>query len=288
MADSNTASIPKGSLVLVTGANGFIAAHIAKQFLERGYRVLGTVRDVAKAAFLIDHVFPEYAKRGDFELVAVPDLGAPNAFDEAVKGKGIATIVHVASPLTFDPDPNNTIPQTVGGVVGLLRAAAREPSVKQFVYTSSAPVVTGGGAPGEEIHVTKDRWNREIIKAAWAPPPYEPSRGGATYVAGKAEAEMAMWKFAEEEKPGFDVNSVLPFTTMGQGLDKFHLRGTASWMKNLYNGEPGMMAMVPQSKYSSFFYPVAPCDSRNTDGDSSHSVSRQCKRRRSSTCGSRA
>ena len=174
----------------------------------------------------------------------MPDLGTPNAFDDAIQGKGIAVIVHVASPLTFDPDPNDTIPQTVGGVVGIVHVAAREPSVKQFVYTSSAPVAIGG-APGEEVHATKDRWDMDTIKAAWAPPPYEPARGVQVYLAGKAEAELAMWKFGTEEKPGFAINSVLPYSTMGKGLDKCHLRGTASWMRNLYNGQPGMMATVP-------------------------------------------
>lgn len=32
-------SIPQGSLVLVTGANGFIASHVVKQLLENGYKV---------------------------------------------------------------------------------------------------------------------------------------------------------------------------------------------------------------------------------------------------------
>jgi uncharacterized protein YbjT (DUF2867 family) len=98
MADTLSTSIPKGSLVLVTGANGFIAAHIVKEFLDRGYRVRGTVRDVSKSAFLTEEVFPVYAKRGDFELIAIPDLGDPNAFDDAVRGNNVAAIVHVASP----------------------------------------------------------------------------------------------------------------------------------------------------------------------------------------------
>jgi nucleoside-diphosphate-sugar epimerase len=231
----------------VTGANGFIAAHIVKEFLERGYRVRGTVRDISKSAFLTEEIFPEYAKRGQFNLVAVPDLGAPNAFDDAVRGNGIAAIVHVASPLTFDPNPYNTVPQTVAGAVGLLHAAAREPSVKQFVYTSSAPVAFAT-TPGEEVHVTKDMWNVAAIKEAWKPPPYQPARGGVTYLAGKAEAEMAIWKFVEEEKPGFDVNCVLPFTTLGKGLNKYHLKGTAAWIRDLYDGQPGVMAAIPQSK----------------------------------------
>ncbi|KAH8889113.1 putative NAD dependent epimerase/dehydratase [Thozetella sp. PMI_491] len=244
MSDTNNTSIPKGSLVLVTGANGFIGSHVAKQFLERGYRVRGAVRDAEKYAFMLDEVFPEYSKRGDFELVSVPDLGKPNAYDDAIIGSGVAAIVHVASPLTFDPDPNNVIPQTIEGAMGLLKAAAREPSVKQFVFTSSAPVSTPF-PPGSPGHITKDTWADPVVQLAWAPPPYEPHRGGVVYLSSKLEAEKAIWKFVEEEKPAFDVNTVLPYTTMGQGLHKSQLKGTSGWIQDAYNGKVDFFASLP-------------------------------------------
>jgi nucleoside-diphosphate-sugar epimerase len=37
----------KGDIVTVTGASGFIASHIVKQLLEKGYTVYGTVRSLA-------------------------------------------------------------------------------------------------------------------------------------------------------------------------------------------------------------------------------------------------
>ncbi len=94
-------TIPKGSWVLVTGATGFVGSHLSKQFLERGYRVRGTVRDLKTAGWLVDDVLKKYADRGDFALTEVPDLGADHAFDEAVKG--VSAIAHVASIVTFVP-----------------------------------------------------------------------------------------------------------------------------------------------------------------------------------------
>jgi nucleoside-diphosphate-sugar epimerase len=44
--------IPKGSLIVVTGVNGYIASHVAYQLLLSGYRVHGTVRTRAKGAWL--------------------------------------------------------------------------------------------------------------------------------------------------------------------------------------------------------------------------------------------
>lgn len=69
--------------VLVTGASGFIAAHVVEAFLRKGYNVRGTVRSDKTAA----EVLKTHAKYSEQVSVAiVPDIAAPNAFDEAVKG----------------------------------------------------------------------------------------------------------------------------------------------------------------------------------------------------------
>ena len=43
--------------VLVTGATGYVASHLIKELLQRGYEVVGTVRSLAKKekyAYLLD------------------------------------------------------------------------------------------------------------------------------------------------------------------------------------------------------------------------------------------
>lgn len=77
--------IAPGSLILVTGANGFIGSHIADQLIRAGYRVRGTARDASKAAWLEEFFENKYGK-GKFESVIVEDLATPGAFDEACKG----------------------------------------------------------------------------------------------------------------------------------------------------------------------------------------------------------
>lgn len=57
-----------GSLVLVTGANGFAAVHVIRELLEHGYRVRGTVRSESKADHL-RHVFAKHADRLYFAVV---------------------------------------------------------------------------------------------------------------------------------------------------------------------------------------------------------------------------
>ncbi|EHK25099.1 uncharacterized protein TRIVIDRAFT_33143 [Trichoderma virens Gv29-8] len=241
-----TEAIPQGSLVLITGLTGYIATHVAKGFFSRGYKVRGTVRDLSKASWIKDDLFSAENAAGNLELIEVPDLGAPNAFGAAIKG--VAAIAHIATVSSFDPDPNQVIPQTVSGIVSLLRAAAAEPSVKRIVFTSSA-----GAAmmpiPGASGYVDRDTWNDAAVQAAWAPPPYDATRGLTTYMASKVEAEKAVWKFIQDEKPNFVLNVVSPFTTLGAMLHPSHARGTAGWVSGLWKGDTSHVGLLPSSIY---------------------------------------
>ncbi|ETI21034.1 hypothetical protein G647_07377 [Cladophialophora carrionii CBS 160.54] len=239
-------NVPKGSLVLVTGANGYVAAQVIKHFLERGYKVRGTVRDLERASWLVDDVFKAYADRGDLELVTVHDLAADHAFDDAVRG--VSAIAHVASVVSFDPDPNNVIPQTVRGAVSILEAALKETSVRAFVYTSSI-VAAAIPQPGVDTHVKSDTWNDTALQMAWAPPPYgaNRARGSIVYMASKVEAEKAVWKFAVEKNPHFTVNTVGPSSIMGEPLHISHIQSPISWMKQLYDGNMDLLRNFPAS-----------------------------------------
>lgn len=74
--------IQSGSKVLVSGANGYIAAWVVRTLLEKGYAVRGTVRSAQKGAYLISR-FKDYGDK--FELVIVDDITkvhiASNTFD---------------------------------------------------------------------------------------------------------------------------------------------------------------------------------------------------------------
>ncbi|CRK25923.1 Aldehyde reductase 2 like protein [Verticillium longisporum] len=207
--------VPRGSIVLVTGANGFIGSNIADQFLKLGYKVRGTTRSPEKHAWVSDLFSKKYGP-GSFELMAVPDMSAQGAFYQAVKG--VSAVVHTASIFTMDPNPHNVIPGTILGTVNALEAAAREPSVKRFVLTSSSTAALIP-RPNNPVKVTTDTWNEEAVELAYRDPPYEPQRGLSVYAASKALSERETWKFMEEKKPGFTLNAVLPNINFGASLD---------------------------------------------------------------------
>jgi nucleoside-diphosphate-sugar epimerase len=245
-------TIPKGSLVLVTGATGFIASHIILEFLKRGYKVRGTVRDASKANWLLEETFPSYVAAGSFELVTVPDMVVENAFEEAVKG--VSAIAHVASVISLDPNPHNVIPQTVAGAVNALKAAAKEPTVKEFVFTSSV-VAAAMPVPNQEFHVDSNSWNTFAVDLAYAPPPYDPIRGMIVYMASKVEAEKALWKWVEENKPSFTVNAVNPYTTLGRLLNRKQRGSTHDWVMQLYRGETGVIEHLSGCKSFHIHFP---------------------------------
>ena len=65
--------INKGEIVLVSGANGYLAMWIVRAFLERGYTVRGTVRNDAKAMF-VKAYFAALGYGDKFEAVIVADI----------------------------------------------------------------------------------------------------------------------------------------------------------------------------------------------------------------------
>lgn len=238
MTFSEPRAIPLGSLVLVTGANGYIASNIVDQLLTAGYRVRGTVRSVERAGWMKGFFDTKFGS-GQFELIQVADMAVSGAYDEVIKGA--SGVAHVATPVMASFDPNEAVPVVVNGTLNVLEAAAKEPSVKRVVLTSSS---TAAASPQPNVEFTMDSatWNETAVKAAWAPPPYEGlQRRLDVYSASKTEGEQAAWKFMKDKKPNFILNTVLPNANLGKILSPEHqgYPSTAGWIKALWNGFQG-------------------------------------------------
>lgn len=149
--------------------------------------------------------------------------------------------------MTFSPDPNKVIPEVLAGVNEALKSAAKEPSVKRFVYTSSSTAATRV-ILNKEFAVTANTWNDLDMEDAWAPPPYKDDRKWAVYGSSKTEAEKALWEFVKNQKPAFVTNSILPNTNFGKILVKGQPASTGDFITSLYDGSIEPLKDFPPRK----------------------------------------
>ena len=142
--------------VCVTGASGFIAAHIVEQLLDAGYSVRGTVRNIEKTrsqGYL--HAMPGADNR--LEL-AEADLLQPESFEAAVAG--CEYLIHTASP--YIPETDNPhedlVRPAIEGTMAVMRAAQKAGTVKRIVLTSSPRAIYGFGDDRDQV--SEEHWNQ--------------------------------------------------------------------------------------------------------------------------------
>ncbi|KAF2011376.1 NAD dependent epimerase/dehydratase [Aaosphaeria arxii CBS 175.79] len=195
--------------ILVTGATGFIGAHVVDELLRRNIKVRAATRSLEKGESL-KAARPKYTELLD--IVQVTDFSEPTSLLDAVKD--VTGVIHVASPFTFNVTDNEKelIKPALAGVRAILEAAAENSNVKRIVITSSfASVVdVNRTAPPRFEYTAKD----------WNPLSYEESVAKETspviaYRGSKKFAELEAWKFVEEKKPGFDIVTLCPPMVFG-------------------------------------------------------------------------
>ncbi|KAK4082395.1 uncharacterized protein Triagg1_2207 [Trichoderma aggressivum f. europaeum] len=188
--------------VLVTGASGYIAAHVVDAFLKKGYNVRGTVRS-EKTAEGVRKSHSKYAEQ--LSIAIVPDMAAANAFDEAVKG--VDGVIHTASPFIFNATDfeKELMQPAIRGTTSILEAVQKyNPSVSRVVVTSSFAAVLDplqGQRPGYTY--TEADWNPITVEKANTDPVL-------AYLASKVFAERAVFNYVEANKPNFTVTTMCP------------------------------------------------------------------------------
>ncbi|KAL6823578.1 NAD(P)-binding protein [Trichoderma camerunense] len=219
------ASVPPGGLILVTGASGYIGSVTVQVFLQRGYRVRGTVRSVASNAWMTEYFGPK------FELIEVPDLNAPDAFDKAIEG--VDGVAHIAMDMDMNPQNHAIIENTIKSNLQLLKAAAKEPSVKSVVITSSlaACALPTTGTP---YKIGNPRWHGIVL-----------------YGASKARGEQEAFAWMREHKPAFSFNTVVPNVNFGTTIspENMSYRSTSAVIDAAVKGYPAAPSILPPQWY---------------------------------------
>ena len=132
---------------LVTGANGFVGAHLCRRLVERGATVRALVRETSDTSALeglpVEKVTGDILHRSSVEKAA----------------EGCEQIFHLAASVKFftrDPEAMKAA-NTQGTRVVL--AAARNAGARRIVHTSTAAVLKRGpdGSPADESMIKSDR-----------------------------------------------------------------------------------------------------------------------------------
>ncbi|KAL7784640.1 hypothetical protein V8C37DRAFT_395507 [Trichoderma ceciliae] len=209
-------STPSEQTLLVTGANGFVALHIIKQALDRGYNVRGTVRSVSSAD-KIRSVFADYGSK--FSVAIVPELSKKELYEPAFADtpKPVTGVINVAAPFSLKVTDvvSGLLDPAVECAVSMLEATRQYgSSVRRVVNTSSFACILdlGKGYRPGYTYTEKD-WNPMTYAEA------SKADTSAAYCASKALAERAMWDWVEAEKPSFTLTSINPPWVFGPHLD---------------------------------------------------------------------
>ncbi len=187
--------------VLITGASGFIAAHVVRELLERGYAVRGTVRgNPSERRYAVLRTLPGASERLSLRQIELLDQAAwPSVV------RGCDAVIHTASPYRLDvTEPERElIEPAVSGTRNVLEAAIGA-GVRRVVFTSSLVAVTDEPVPGKVF--TESDWNE---------------RSSATrnpYYALKAAAERAAWDLAAHAGEDFRLVSINPAFVIGPSI----------------------------------------------------------------------
>jgi len=216
------------SPILVTGASGFIASHLVRELLARGYRVRGSVRSLAKEKdFAHLRAMPFAAER--LELFAA-DLLADGAFDEAARG--CSHVMHTASPYVLEAkDPQrDLVDPAVKGTRNVLDSAKKAGTVKRVVLTSSMAAITD--EPESDHVLTEADWNTKSTLDRNA------------YYLSKTLAEKEGWRFVEEEKTSFDLVVINPFLVIGPSYSPGVNTSNQLFVDLLKGTYPGIMNLT--------------------------------------------
>jgi len=194
------------TLVLLTGASGYIAKHIVVDLLNSDYEVRASVRSLNRSTEIIDAVKPHLTDASNLdsrlsfvELDLLGDEGWSGALD------GVSALLHTASPfpLVQPKSENELIRPAVEGTRRALNAAASA-GVTRVVLTSSIAAIYGGQPAG--IELDESLWTNVNSPSVDA------------YTKSKTLAEKVAWELAESH--GLQLTTINPGVVVGAPLDK--------------------------------------------------------------------
>uniref|UniRef100_A0A8H7KDT0 NAD-dependent epimerase/dehydratase domain-containing protein n=1 Tax=Bionectria ochroleuca TaxID=29856 RepID=A0A8H7KDT0_BIOOC len=211
--------------VLLTGGSGFIAAHILRILLERGYTVITTVRSQAKGDQLIKAQTESFKSKLSYAIVG--DIAQRDAFNAVVRSNpDLDYVIHTASPFLakFEDPILDVLEPAINGTVGILKAIDEyAPQVKRVVITSSFAAIVNTESPPkayDESSWNPVTWDESLSDKSKTYRGSKVSKGLSNFYKAlqfliiprpmQTFAEKAAWGFLDKEKPSFDITTINP------------------------------------------------------------------------------
>ena len=170
--------------MVVTGVNGHIGNNLARQLIDEGYTVRGTVRSMDKAPKL------------EMEFVEA-DVLNPEDWPKVLNGA--TGLFHLATIYATSGDGKLILETANQGTENVLRAAASE-GIKRVVYTSSVAAI---GTSPKGVIKDESNWNENF---------------SLPYTQAKTESEKRAWELAEEL--GIDLRVINPSGVLGGSFSR--------------------------------------------------------------------
>tara|TARA_Y100001970_G_scaffold243663_1_gene309127 strand:+ start:4048 stop:5070 length:1023 start_codon:yes stop_codon:yes gene_type:complete len=223
--------------VLLTGISGWIAKHTAIELLNKGYEVLGTIRDKD----LIDQTIETIKKYASIENLSFVelDLLKDEGWNEAAKG--CKYIFHVASPfpMKVSRDREFLLPVAVDGTLRVLNAGINA-RVEQIIKTSSIVAMFRKPNRSNPYTFGENDWTDEN----WI-------EGVNDYFLSKTKAEKAAWELMEGKGLRSKLTTINPGGVFGHALDKkggTSIEYVRQFLKGKFPGAPKFAVLISDVK----------------------------------------
>ena len=213
--------------VAVTGASGFVGAHVVGALLARGYSVHACLRDASN---------PE--KTNPLHRLAAESSGGLTVFQADLLDAGghddafrdCAAVLHVGTPMGYGGAnrPQQVYDGAIAGTENVLESIDRAGTIKRLVYTSSFAAIGHPAPPG--YRYTEADWASDGREddPAWRAEGLD-QKGEIGYAMAKVAMERRVFAAAEADGR-FDAIAVCPLVVLGPLLSRAHeLVGSWQW-----------------------------------------------------------
>ena len=223
--------------VLLTGISGWIAKHTAIELLNKGYEVLGTVRNKD----LIDQTKETIKKHAPIEKLSFIELNLLKDEGWNKAAEGCKYIFHIASPfpMKVSKDREFLLPVAVDGTLRVLNAGINA-GVEQIIKTSSIVAMFRKPNRSNPYTFGENDWTDEN----WI-------EGVNDYFLSKTKAEKAAWELMESKGLKSKLTTINPGGVFGDALDKkggTSIEYVRQFLKGKFPGAPKFAVLISDVK----------------------------------------